>query len=52
MIEDDYPANKMTCGHMGGIRYGYFTLRGIERKGIYCKNCNELLDYIPQYNED
>ena len=31
---------------------GYFRHHGIERKGMYCNICNELLDYYPQYNED
>jgi len=32
-----------------GIYYGYFWKDGIERKGMYCKECHQLLDYIPQY---
>ena len=30
----------------------YFMKQGIERKGLFCNLCGELLDYIPQYNED
>lgn len=37
------------CNHNGEIYYGYFKKEGIERKGMYCKECNYLLDYIPQY---
>lgn len=34
------------------IVYGYFFKNNIKRKGMYCKKCHQLLDYIPQYNED
>lgn len=40
------------CEHNGEIYYGYFKKRGIGRKGMYCKDCRQLLDYYPQYNED
>ncbi len=32
--------------------YTYFMKNGIQRKGVKCAKCHELLDYIPQYNED
>lgn len=34
------------------VIYDYFMMQGIERKGMFCNKCGELLDYIPQYNED
>lgn len=37
------------CDCNDDVRYGYFMMEGIERKGMYCKKCGELLDYIPQY---
>lgn len=40
------------CDCDGGVRYGYFTHNGVERKGMYCKECGQLLDYIPQYEMD
>ena len=40
------------CDCDGAIYYGYFTHHGVERKGMYCKKCRTLLDYIPQYCED
>ena len=44
--------DKETCPHEGDIFYGYFMKDGIERRGQYCDDCRQLLDYIPQYNED
>ena len=44
--------DKEECECDEGISYGYFTHQGIERKGMYCKKCGQLLDYIPQYSED
>lgn len=35
-----------------GVNISYFKHHGVERKGMYCKECHQLLDYIPQYNED
>ncbi len=44
--------DKETCPHEGDTFYRYFTKQGTERKGQYCEDCHQLLDYIPQYNED
>ncbi len=44
--------DKETCPHNGETYYGYFMKHEIGRKGMYCKDCHQLLDYIPQYNED
>jgi len=44
--------NKKNCKHPGEPIIGYMMLKGIERKTMRCSICGELLDYIPQYDED
>lgn len=43
---------KKKCSHDYEMYSKYFKKQGIERKGIYCKNCNKLIYYFPQYVED
>lgn len=44
--------NEHNCLGDEGVYYAYFMKDGIERKGMYCKECKVLLDYIPQYNKE
>jgi hypothetical protein len=40
------------CEHDNEGVINHFKLDGIERKGLYCKECHELWDYMPQYITD
>ena len=40
------------CDCDGKTFIGHFWLNEVERKGMYCEKCGNLLDYIPQYETD
>ena len=48
-FSEEYIAEISACPHDGAIYHNYFFKDEIERKGIYCSICKELMDYRPQY---